>query len=230
MISACFTVYNRTNLLFEAVEPFLLDHRVSEVIISDDHSDDSIYQSIVWKYNGIDKVKIFRNEVNMDCNKNKMLAVTRATNEYVLILDSDNIFSKSFLDAIDTKERTKDLILCPAFAKPHFDFRAIAGTYISSKNVGSLLNTGNCSTMLNAMNYFVNREEYLKVWDSELDPVTSDSIYQNYNWLKAGNSIYVVPGMEYEHRIHEGSHYQRNVRRTPAGFHDSIINKLKAMQ
>ena len=80
------------------------------------------------------------------------------------------------------------------------------------------------------MNYFVNRDEYLRVWDGSIDPVTSDSLYQNYNWLNGGNSIYVVPNLTYEHRVHSGSHYQNNVRRTPQGFHDSIIEKLKNMK
>jgi hypothetical protein len=84
--------------------------------------------------------------------------------------------------------------------------------------------------MLNAMNYFVHRDEYLRVWDGSIDPVTSDSLFQNYNWLKAGNEISVLPELEYEHRVHSGSHYQNNVRRTPRGFHESIIQKLKELR
>jgi hypothetical protein len=49
-------------------------------------------------------------------------------------------------------------------------------------------------------------------------------------WLESGKSIYVVPGLEYEHRVHDGSHYQNNVRRTPRGFHQDTENKLKSMR
>lgn len=241
MISACFTTYNRDTLLFEAVEPFLKDERITEVVISDDHSTEEIYQTILWKYNGVEKVKIFRNEVNVDCYFNKQKAVERATNEWLLLLDSDNRFSKEFIDVIFEQRRdkfgsneimswNKHWAYAPSFAKPHFDFRAIQDFMLSNMTVGHHVDKGSCSTMLNAANYFVNREEYLRVWDGSVNPVTSDSIFQNYNWLKAGNVVYVVPGLEYDHVVHSGSHYQQNVRRTPSGFHDSIIEKLKQMR
>lgn len=240
-VSACFTTFNRTELLFEAVEPFLKDERITEVVISDDHSTEDIYQTILWRYNGVEKVKIFRNEVNVDCYRNKKLAVERATNKWLFLLDSDNVFSRDFIDAIfynslpsyDDNERCtwlKRVAYTPSFAKPHFDFRAIAGRTLSSDSIAKYLDVGSCSTMLNAMNFFVCRQEYLSVWDGSIDPVTSDSLYQNYNWLNYGNSIFVVPTMQYDHRVHSGSHYQQNVRRTPSGFHDSIIEKLKQMQ
>lgn len=231
MISACFTTYNRTDLLFEAVEPFLSDERISEIVISDDHSTDDIYQTVLWKYNGIDKVKIFRNDENLDCYRNKRQAVKHATNHWVLLLDSDNIFSKAFIDAIfSQKEWNESWAYAPEFARPHFNFLNISGIALSSNNVFTYLDKGNCSTMLNAMNYFCSRDEYLRVWDGSVDPVTSDSLYQNYNWLKGGNTIYVTPGFQYEHRVHSGSHYQNNHRRTPHGFHDSIIEKLRLMR
>lgn len=235
MISACFTTYNRDTLLFEAVEPFLKDERITEIVISDDHSTEEIYQTILWKYNGVDKVKIFRNEVNVDCYRNKKLAVERATNEWVFILDSDNIFSKEFIDACLCAQdflsgNDANMAFAPSFAKPHFNFTELSGKLLCGDNISSLLDIGSCTTMLNAMNYYVNRQEFLNVWDGSVNPVTSDSIFHNYNWLNAGNSIYVVGGMQYDHRVHSGSHYQQNVKRTPSGFHDSIIEKLKQMR
>lgn len=234
MVSAVFTTYQRTDLLFEAVEPFLKDERITEIVISDDHSTEEIYQTILWKYNGVEKVKIFRNEVNVDCYFNKQKAVERATNEWVLLLDSDNIFSTEFIDKIFLMKDLPgfgwrpDYIMQPSFAKPHFDFRKY---YIIDRgDINKVISDSNFQTCLNAMNYFVNREQYLKVWDGSVNPVTSDSLYQNFNWLNAGNSIHVVEGLEYDHRVHSGSHYQQNVRRTPSGFHDSIIEKLKQMR
>ena len=84
--------------------------------------------------------------------------------------------------------------------------------------------------MLNAMNFFINRDEYLKVWDGSINPVTSDSIYFNYCWLNAGNKIYVTPNMQYEHTVHDGSHYQLNNKKTPQGFQQSVLDKLNALK
>lgn len=234
-ISACFTNFNRDQLLFEAIAPFLNDARIEEIVISDDHSTENIYESVVEKYKDHEKVKIFRNTERLDCYRNKRQAIKRATNDYVLILDSDNIFSVDFIDKIyagpdGNRIWHPSVALAPSFAKPHFNFTELSGKLITKENIASLINVGNCSTMLNAMNYFVNRETFLSVWDNGVDPVTSDSLYQNYNWLKGGNSIYVVPGLSYTHLVHSGSHYQNNVKRTPKGFHESIIEKLKQLR
>jgi glycosyltransferase involved in cell wall biosynthesis len=232
MISLAITNYNRTDLLFESIAPFLNDERIDEIVISDDHSMEKIFDEVCEKYKDNDKVQIFRNTENLDCYRNKRQAVKRATNDYVLLLDSDNIFTVDFIDKIFERKEVWEpcIALAPCWAKPHFNFTELSGKTISKENVASLLNVGSCSTMLNAMNYFVNRDEYLRVWDGSIDPVTSDSLYQNYNWLNGGNSIYVVPNLTYEHRVHSGSHYQNNVRRTPQGFHDSIIEKLTNMK
>jgi glycosyltransferase involved in cell wall biosynthesis len=230
MISLCITTYNRTDLLYESFRQVLNDDRISEIVIVDDHSDESIWQTIFWQYNGVPKVKLYRNEKNLDCYRNKREAVSKASNEWVIVWDSDNVMTKEYVDAVYKEKWLNTLILQPAFAKPNFDFYPFAGNYYSKENASSWDLSGTFQTMLNAMNYFVNRDEYLRVWDGSIDPVTSDSIYQNYNWLKAGNSIYVVPGLEYEHRVHQGSHYQNNVRRTPRGFHEEIVNKLKELR
>lgn len=233
MISLCLTTYNRTELLYESFASILEDERVSEVIIVDDWSHELIYNAILSKFKNVDKVKVFRNEKNLDCYKNKQKSISLASNEWVIIADSDNVFKKDYIDRIEslfTAGLNTKTLYQPSFAKPHFNFTLYEGLVIDKHNVVNNINDAMFQTMLNAMNYFVNRDEYLKVWDGSVDPVTSDSIFQNYNWLKAGNNIYVVPGLEYEHRIHNDSHYKINVRRTPHGFNNDILNKLKAMK
>jgi hypothetical protein len=88
--------------------------------------------------------------------------------------------------------------------------------------------------MLNAMNFFVNRDEYLRVFDTtKEEPWTADSIYFNYLWLKAGNKIYVTPGMQYDHRVNdhagqEPSHYSTHNRKT-GNFYNEVVQKLKEL-
>jgi glycosyltransferase involved in cell wall biosynthesis len=233
MITLCLTNYNRTDLLFESFAQVINDDRISEIVIVDDHSDMECFNRVFEYTRSIPKVKLFRNEKNLDCYRNKRESVDRAANEWVIVFDSDNIMTKSYIDRVENlfvAGLNKKTIYQPSFAKPHFNFTRHEGLLVDQTNVGKRLTDDTFGTMLNAMNYFVSREEYLRVWDGSIDPVTSDSIFHNYNWLKAGNSIYVVPGLEYEHRVHNGSHYQNNVRRTPQGFHESIIQKLKELK
>lgn len=232
-ISACFTNFNRTDLLYNAVQPFISDDRVSEIVISDDNSHLEFYNTVYWQFASVAKVKIFRNEKTIDCYLNKAKAIEHATNDWVLILDSDNIFSKEYIDRIEHLEiagLNPRTLYQPEFARPHFNFSHLANQNLHRGNIAQWIDRGNTGTMLNAMNYFVNRSEYLRVFDYEMNPVTSDSIYQNYRWLNAGNSIYIVEGLQYEHRVHEGSHYQQNVRRTPLDLHETIMGYLRAMK
>lgn len=227
MISLCITTYERTDLLFECFAQVVDDDRISEIVIVDDCSSLPIYEAIQNHVKDIAKVKLYRNEVNLDCYRNKKRSVELAANEWVIVWDSDNIFTKGYVDTLFQKEWNVDTLWQPSFAKPHFNFSKYNGYYISKTNVAEYIHDDTFKTMLNAMNYFVNRNEYLRVWDGSVDPVTSDSLFQNYNWLNSGNSIYICFGLEYEHRVHDGSHYKNNVRRTPRGFHDSIIEKMK---
>lgn len=232
-ISLCITTYNRMDLLLDSFCQVVDDPRVSEIVIVDDASTNHASGYVLGladRYRS--KVRAFVNEYNIDCYRNKREVISKSTNEWVIILDSDNVVTKQYIDRIEnlwTAGLNVRTIYQPSFAKPHFNFTQYETYVISKGNVAKFMHDPTFQTMLNAMNYFVNRDEYLKVWDGSCDPVTSDSIFQNYNWLKSGNMIYVVPGLEYEHRVHNGSHYQNNVRRTPHGFHDSIVQKIKQL-
>lgn len=232
-LTVAFTSHNRTNLLYEAVEPFLNDDRIPEIVISDDQSNENIIAEIWEKYSLTAKVRVYKNDFNLDCYHNKAKAVERSTNEWVLLLDSDNIFSTQFIDRIENlwqaglNDRTA---YAPDFARPHFDFRHLSGQALRKENISSLIDNNSTQTMLNAMNYLVNRSEYLRIFDRHVTPVTSDSIYQNCRWLDMGNTIYVVPDFQYEHRVHDGSHYRQKHRETPRGFHEDIIQRLRQMR
>lgn len=233
MISLCITTFNRTELLYESFRQ-IIDHPfIDEIVIVDDCSGADTFLSIVKHFKDVPKVIVYYNDFNLDCYRNKLESISKARNEWLIIADSDNVFSKEYIDRIENlwiAGLNPKTIYQPSYAKPHFSFEKFAGKVVDRKNVGLLAHDEMFTLMLNAMNYFVNRDEYLKVWDGSLDPVTSDSIFQNYNWFNAGNNMYVVPDLNYEHRVHNGSHYQNNVRRTERGFHESIVNKLKAMK
>lgn len=229
-ISLCLTNYNRTDLLYEAFEQVYGDDRISEIIISDDHSSQQVWDHLNKTLGELPKIRLFRNEQNVDCYRNKKLAIERATNEWVIIFDSDNILTREYIDRLyEFKEWNPRMIYAPTFARPTFDYRITSGHWVDKSMMWYWMNKPMFDTALNTFNFFINREEYLKVWDGSVDPVTADSIYFNYCWLKAGNMIHFVRGLEYDHRVHEGSHYKNNVHRTPSGFYEETISKLKSL-
>lgn len=232
MISLCITTYNRDQMTVDSFAKVYNDDRISEIIIVDDHSDEKIFANLQFMVNGLDKVNLFRNEKNLGCYHNKRQAVECASNDWVVLLDSDNQIDSSYLDAVCKGKEfvsTPSLLYQPEFARPHFDFRKFSGSTIKAPYVKNYMNQKSFDTMLNAMNFFVNRAEYLRIFDSaKEEPWTADSIYFNYLWLKAGNKIYVTPGMQYDHLVHDGSHYKNNVHKT-GNFYNEIVQRLKEL-
>lgn len=229
-ISIAIPTWERTDLLFKSFEKIYDDDRVDEIVIVDDCSSQKTIDLLIEKLQYLDKVKLYLNLKNSGCYQNKQNAICFCSNEYLILLDSDNIIDTTYIDAIYKEKWLTDTILTPDFAKPHFDFRAFSGLTISKENVSEYIDLPMFETMLNAANYFVNKDNYLKVYDAEVEPMTSDSIFMCYNWLKNGFKIKVVKNMQYFHRVHEGSHYKNNVHKTKPDFHKNIIQKIKELK
>jgi len=121
-----------------------------------------------------------------------------------------------------------EIIYQPSFARPTFDFRAYSGEIINKYNIKDFIEKPMISTMFNAFNFCVNRKKYLEVFDPKIEPWTSDSEYFALKWLEAGNSYCVVPGLEYEHVIHDGSHYKEHHLKT-GSLHDEIQERLRRL-
>lgn len=230
-ITIAITTHQRYEYLIESFHAVLDDPRVSEIVIVSDADEKLLFDKIKLFCDPYAKIKLYRNDINLDCYRNKRKAVSMSSNEWCEVLDSDNVIDKTFLDRLFAIEFWEpDTAYQPTFAKPCFDFNEFAGLVATKKNVSEFLTKYRMfSTCLNAMNYFINRDEYLRVWDGNVNPHTADSLFQNYNWIDKGNRIRFVEGLEYFHRIHNGSHYQNNVHKT-GNFYQIIENRLKAMQ
>lgn len=229
-VSICIPTFNRYEMTIESFAQVLSDPRVDEVVIVDDCSTDGSFERLIAYFSIEPKVRIAINECNQDCYWNKKIAIDYAHNEWCILLDSDNIIGTDYLDRIfDKPFWFLDTIMQPIFAKPHFDFRKFSGKFIDRLTVKKYLHDELFTTALNAANFFVNRNTYLKAFDPDTDPVTSDSIYMAYRLLEQGNKYYFVPGLEYEHRVGHPSHYTANVHRTPSGFHQSLLDKLATL-
>lgn len=200
-VSLCITTYNRNAYLFKSFEQVLNDERIDEIVIVDDCSELELYKHIEEKCRYISKVKLFRNETNLGCYENKKKAVSKASNEYVIIFDSDNIISSSYFDSIYSVQWNQNTIYAPDFAKPVFDYRRFDGITFNKTNVAEYCFTAGFDCLFNTMNYFVHRDSFVQIWQPKHDIKGADSIYMNYLWLLAGNEIHCLEGLEYYHRV-----------------------------
>ena len=228
-ISLCITHWNRVELLLKSFEAVVNDPRIGEVVIWDDASEMLELDRLMTAVSSIKKIKLAVAPTNVGCYRAKRNAIYHATNPYCIILDSDNIIERDYIDAVYSAEWRKDTILQPQFAKPAFNFLEFAGLTIDRSNVAALYKQGQFDCLLNAMNYFVNRDKYLRVWEDCPEPYAADTILQNYNWFSAGNKMFVTPGMEYFHRIHPGSHFVAHESKSRE-LHKQVVEKIKMLR
>lgn len=234
-ISLCIPTFNRYELLIDSFMGVLADDRIDEIIISDDASDLSIYDKVKDFVDGIPKVKLYRNAENQDCYKNKKTSITYAKNDYAILLDSDNKISSDYIDKIfNVVNWGGHVAMLPSFAMPHFNYGQYSGRTITKENVHRDMGNPTFTCMLNTMNFFVNREAYLKAWDETVNPNTADSIYMNYRLLNNGGRLYVVPDLTYEHRVddhrnEQAGHYNTNNHKT-GSFYSETEQKLKELR
>lgn len=232
-ITLALTNFNRFDLLITSFKQVLCDDRIAEIVISDDASSMLIYEKIVEHFKDVEKVKVHRNATNQGVYRNKYHSVLHATSEWVIVFDSDNIMGVDYIDALYATHEKRGwdshVVYCPEFARPKFDYTRFAGHTITKANASMYFHWNQFDCLINTMNCFVHREEFLKVFDSQTEPIAADSAYFNYRWLMAGNRMYVVPGLQYDHLVHKGSHYVNNATKSNR-FHSDLMYKFKTMQ
>lgn len=229
-ISLCITTYNRYQLTIDSFFQVLSDERIDEIVVVDDCSNDGSFEKLLEYFYDPYKVKLYRNDINLGVYRNKKRSVELATNEWCIVFDSDNIIEPGYVDKLyELQPWDAHTEYCPALAEPAFDYTSLSDILISKGNVNTLWKKKQFDAFLNTMNSFWNREEYLKVWDETVEPISSDSIYMNYRWLAAGNKIQVVEGMKYQHLIHKGSHYVNNCAQSTV-IHKDIEQLIKRLR
>lgn len=218
-ITLCLTNFNRTHMLRRSFAQVRNDPRISEIIIRDDCSTDPE----VWKYLGelheeFPELIIVRNDRNRGMGINKCLAISYANRDgHALIFDSDNILTPAYLDALEVvfdgiTKQYADVILMPSKAAPNFDYSKFSGQYFSKINAGKNFGDRAFDCLMNTCNYVVPVKNYIETFLSEIrgDMKGADTIWFNYLWLKAGYYFYVVPNMEYDHLVHDGSGWRQD--------------------
>lgn len=209
-LTLALTTFNRYELLKESFAQVITDPRIDEILISDDESDWEIYTQVNSLTNLNDKIKVTRQLNNRGMGKNKADVVALSKNDFVVLFDSDNVITPSYLDALPD-ELFPDTIYMPSFARPEFNFRQYEGLLFDRENVGKYIKDPPFNVLLNCCNYVVPRLTYGEVYKFDPEVKGADTIAFNYRWLEAGYKFYVVPGMEYTHKVHRGSEFMKHV-------------------
>jgi len=218
MVSLAVPTYNRSEMTMDSFSQILNSNLIDEVIIQDDYSKSNIYFELWNLVHALNnkKVHLNRNEKNLGPFHNKYEAVKNCKNDWVILLDSDNVIDHSYVRVIDKLVKEPDILYCAEtlYSKGketiNWSYEAFNQLVIDKKNVKKYIDNGLFETWMNTGNHFFNRDSYLKVVEcSECHSrlKVADSIYFSYLWLLFGNRMKVVPGLAYIHNIHDGSYY-----------------------
>lgn len=211
-LTIALTTYNRFDLTVQSIENIIGDNRVKEIIISDDCSTDGSYERLQEYYKDITQVHLFRNVENLGMQLNKAAAIGLAETEWVLILDSDNKVDSTYLDAFFAlPKHYSDTIYAPSWARPTFDYRDFEGMVINKRNVAELVGKPFFGALINTCNYIVNKDYYLSKFKRNDKIKGVDTANHFYNHISTGGSFLVVPNMYYDHLVHSGSEFMKEV-------------------
>lgn len=216
-------------MTIESFSQVLEDNRISEVVILDDHSSWDTWQKLLEAMPKHEKIQVYSTPENIGMSENKKRVIDLAKESWAIIFDSDNVIDSSYLDALEiyyNQGLDSNCIYCPSFAKPNFDYSSMQGEKYDKSNLP--WNKKNFDQLLNTANYVVHRETYLNTWKKNKEVGEADSIWHMHNHLQAGGTFFVVPYMEYFHRVHEDSGWMKNRKKNVEKFREikTLISQL----
>jgi len=224
------------DFILRCIRPAQEHPAIDEIVVVDDSPSDEGLGAFL---DGQAKVQFFRNPQNLGVFGNKLEAVARCRGDWVINCDSDNFMDRAYLDSVIAHAQLGDTWISASFARPEFDYRGLTGLWsrenlrelLSRPRAGCLLNTGNQTVYRPAFMELFERVRGLRPdllmpnwlnipddqrpahhWRLVFDAL--DSTIYNMIWLRAGNRIRVVEGLEYDHHYSSGadSNYSRAPR------------------
>lgn len=219
-ISVAIPHYNNTKFIKDSLKVPIEDERIDEIIIVDDASKDLEKLKNIIKELNSNKIKLFENKKNLGCYHNKILSVSKCTNDWCILLDSDNYFDKSYIDKIyQIGKWDKKLIYAPYWAKsfprdpsPSLNYTKFINKIIDKKFYIDNFNCINFQCLINTCNYFFPKNEFLDSIKQEYDREKIDCLDSALlftDWLFNKNKVKIVEGMFYNHRLHPNSNYMQ---------------------
>lgn len=224
-ITLAIPFYNTSQYFEEAVNYALDNNFVKEIIVNDDCSTEEEWQKLNQVVDTLnnDKIKLFRNEVNLGGFRNKYTAVKNSSCDWVYLLDSDNHPTENTLSVIQgIEDPIENICYCPEKLllnnaengytdEAHYKFRYdVVG--IEEAKDGIIKRTKWFDWFLNTGNYVFNRNAYLELIkepfdDEQTELLHADVLAFSYFWLMNGGEFKVVPEFYYNHRLRSASYW-----------------------
>ena len=248
MFTLCIPTMDRfDSFLSNYLPKYLNNILINEIVITDENGNDAYKIKNAFPNN--DKIKVFVNENRVGPFLNKLKACEHASNEWIVLMDSDNFASDDyFVKAVEYISAVigeqKNVILAPSFASPNFNYSHLSGfiyekgRFQTNKLVEQQIitsNNYNSETMMNTGNYVINKYLIDNVdLSKEIDNIkyssACDVIYFNTMLFEQLDlKLHVVPNMIYDHVVHNGSIYTQTEAQF-RNFNDCVYQRYYNLQ
>lgn len=213
-LSLAITTYNRFELTVKSFEKVVDDERISDILLLDDASTDDSYKKLMSYFAGHPKVRVMGKLANSGMATNKRDSVAWAKEDWIILFDSDNVIGPDYLDALysvnDVMVEESEIFM-PDKALPNFDYSFFDGESLHRNNINVYSSHQLFGAILNTSNYVVNKKFFLETWQFNPDVKGCDTIWHAYRHFERNGSFYVVPNMTYNHLVHSGSEYAKDM-------------------
>lgn len=209
-ISIAITSYNREKIILKSLKNIIDDERISEIVILDDGSNEESFKATKKVISGLSpKINFFRRGDNFGVLPTKIQAVNLCSNDWVILLDSDNTLNYSYLNSIfKIKDWDANFIYSASFAFPLLNFKQFSGKNLDFDLVkDTFVHNSRISLFMNDGNFFFNKKRFIDLVDKYkfFNVSAADIIFINYLWLSNGGIIKILPNTSYLHRVHKNS-------------------------
>ena len=228
MFSLCITTLNRFDFLKKYIPRYLENGFISEIIISDESSSNDFKLLQEYFPDNNNKLKLVKNETVLGPFLNKIRCCKEASNEWIVLMDSDNFADIDNYFKIAQKYITSSshninekTILSPAMASPNFDYKFLANIILTKNNIRNYYNNPMFNCFINTGNYIINKNLIDTLnFEKDIELIQKSSacdvklmntlFFEQFENL----NIHVVENMKYDHVVHGESVYLKNYIKT----------------
>jgi len=218
-LSLCIATMDRWSFLKVSLPKYLENRYIDEIVICDENGNDK--RDIEANIKS-DKIRVFSNDSKLGAFLNKRKVVSLAKNEMVCLMDSDNFAPVSYFEAwekfLNGSQPDLSSIYSPSKTfkqdnHPGHNFTALNSQVVDKTNFKYCWKAYHFAQgLFNTGNYILSKTLMAKGESSDLSLAMNcmalDVMFQNYLLFLQGDCKFiVVPDMEYDHALHDGSYY-----------------------
>lgn len=227
-ITLAIPFYNTSQYFTDCIKYALEDNFINEIVVNDDCSSSHHFNNLVSIVESLNtnKIKLFKNNKNLGAFRNKYQTVSRCSNDWIYMLDSDNYpFEESYQIIKSISGLDSNICYSPAHLYCKNDgvneYQNISDYNFGYDTIGideskTMISSGRkwFDWFVNSGNYIFNKEKYLKCLEKPFNDLNTpflqaDTAVTFYYWLSNGGKFKVVEGLRHHHRLRMDSNWHR---------------------